>query len=155
MSAATLWRAARVAVNVGTAIAAHNAGDYWIQAGKDAVGKGQPGASGRGCCLRHVVGYTATHALAQPVFNRAVGLRTRPGVWLLGHLGTGLAHYVMDRSRDSGRLIAVWDRAVRPVPGLAGKREFWDRGGQAALDQSWHWLCLMGWAVADAVLSER
>ena len=155
MNPTTLRRAARLAVNLCSAITAHNAGDYWIQHGTDAVNKGAAGSAGRARCLRHVAGYTATHALVQPVLNRAVGIRTRPGVWLAGHLGAGIAHYVMDRSRESGRLVQVWDRTAGRLPGVPAKREFWDRGGHVELDQSWHWVCLMAWAAVDAVASER
>ena len=154
MNPTSIRRAARLAVNVTSAIAAHHWGDQYAQGGpdgKDPLEKGQPGANGRARCLRHVRSYTLTHAASQLAANTAMGIRTHPVVFVGGHVSTGVLHYVMDRSRDSGRLVALLSR----LPGMPDKVEYFDRGGQAALDQSWHWVCLMTWAVADARASER
>lgn len=150
----TLRRCARLAVNIASATAAHHWGDQYAQGGPDGldpIEKGQPGANGRARCLRHVRSYTATHALTQLGLNAAMGIGTASRVFAVGHVSTGLLHYVMDRSRDSGRVPAL----LSQLPGMPDKVEYFQRGGQAALDQSWHWVCLMGWAVADALASER
>lgn len=153
MNPVTLRRAARLAVNLASATAAHNWGDQYAQGGpdgRDPIEKGQPGVNGRARCLRHVRSYTATHAVSQLSLNAAMGIRTRPVVFVAGHAATGALHYVMDRSRDSGRLVALLSK----LPGMPDKVEYFERGGQAALDQAWHWACLMGWAVADAIACE-
>lgn len=155
MTPKTFRRAARLAANICSAIAAHNWGDQYKQTGSSAVNKGKPGHEGREACLNHVISYTLTHALAQPTVNRALGIRTRIEVWFVGHLATGLLHYVMDRSRDTGTLIDLMDRYAARFGVTSPKREYWDRGGQSDLDQAWHWACLMAWALLDAVASER
>lgn len=154
MHPTTIRRAARLAVNIASATAAHHWGDQYAQGGPDGldpVEKGQPGANGRTRCLRHVRSYTLTHAASQLTLNTAMGIRTNPAVFVAGHATTGALHYVMDRSRDSGTLV----RHLSCLPGMPDKVEYFERGGQSALDQSWHWVCLMAWAVTDAVAAER
>ena len=154
MNQRTIRRGVRLAVNVTSAIAAHEWGDQYAQGGPDGldpIEKGQPGPNGRKRCLRHVRSYTLTHAASQLALNTAIGIRTNPTVFVAGHATTGVLHYVMDRSRDSGRLVALLSK----LPLMPDKVEYFQRGGQAALDQAWHWVCLMGWATADAIASER
>ena len=154
MNQRTVRRGVRLAINIASAIAAHEWGDQYAQGGPDGLDpleKGQPGSNGRRRCLRHVRSYTATHAATQLALNTAIGVRTNPTVFLTGHATTGLLHYAMDRSRESGRLV----RHLSRLPGMPDTVEYWNRGGQAALDQAWHWVCLMGWAVSDAIAADR
>ncbi|MHA6801768.1 hypothetical protein [Bounagaea algeriensis] len=154
MDTRTIRRGVRLAANIAAAIGGHEWGDQYAQGGpdgKDPLEKGHPGPDGRRRCLRHVRSYTLTVAAAQLATNTALGIRTRPVPFVLGHTATGALHYVMDRSRESGTL----PRQLSQLPGMPDKTEYFNRGGQPALDQAWHWVCLMGWAVIDAVAAER
>ena len=142
------------------AIKMHPVADHYVQTSGQAARKGDhPGhpdpahrdnERGRRACTGHCVSYAATIAVAQLATNAAAGVRTHPIAWALGHaLGGGL-HYVMDRSRDTGRLIDLFDRFVFHPLGHPGNRGYWDHGGQPALDQAWHKTCLVTWAVGDA-----
>lgn len=150
MHARTIRRGIRLAANLAT-ITMHGFADQWVQDSESAQNKGQNNEYGRRCCQKHVAGYTATLATAQATTNAALGIHTRPGPFLLGHAATGLAHYVMDRSRDTATL----PRQLQKLPGMPEKLGYWNHGGQYELDQAWHWACLGAWAVADAVLAER
>lgn len=117
---------------------AHHLGDYWIQTHHQAMTKGQPGPAGVRACLGHVATYTFTTA----AFGSAVW------VWL--ELDITLAGFV------AGQVVSAvthyWADRRHTLAGLArrlGKSDFYDNGGAAHLDQSWHWT----WLFIAAVLT--
>lgn len=75
----------------------HPACDQILQAGADAVGKGEPGWAGAGHCARHVATYTGGQALAAEVVTRALGYRLPTGAFLAGAALTAVTHYAIDR----------------------------------------------------------
>lgn len=111
--------------------AGHWTADYWTQTNTQALTKGKPGWAGRRACAAHVATYTLTLAafLALAAVVLAVPLSwPHVAIALLANAG---AHYFADRRTP-----------LRRVAAALGKAEFWDNGGAAPLDQSFHWACL-------------
>ena len=109
----------------------HQAADYWIQTHRQATRKTMPGWPGRRACLAHVATYTLTLAACLALAGTLLAV---PPSW--PHAAAGLAfsavtHYAADLRTLLRRL------AVR-----LGKGGYWDNGGAAPLDQSFHWFCL-------------
>lgn len=127
------------AVTFAALSAGHWLGDYWIQTHRQATHKALPGWPGRRACLGHVVTYTLTLIVFLAVAGAVLDV---PLSWL--HVAAALAlnavaHYLADR-RVHLRRIAV----------LLGKGEYWDSGGSASLDQSFHWTFLFAAALIIA-----
>lgn len=150
MSTYTTRFAARIAVNLTTTML-HGTGDHWVQTSHQAQHKGHPGDVGRRACTAHCATYTATLATGHATLTTLAGMRLHPLAAAAGHMATYAGHYVMDRSRDSGRFIDLADQ-IGSRFGIPGKRGYWDHGGRYELDQAWHTLCLAGWAAADAAI---
>lgn len=132
------------AITFAVAFAALSAGhwlaDYWIQTHSQATRKALPGWPGRRACLGHVLTYTATLAVfllfAADVLAVPLSL---PRV-ALALAANGVLHFVADR-RVHLRRLAIW----------LSKGEYWDVGGSAPLDQSFHWFCLFLIALVIAI----
>lgn len=122
-------------------IAGHQVGDYWVQTGRQALGKGQPGWAGRRACAAHVATYTLTLAACLALAWWRLALPLSPG-WTLAGLGvSAVTHYFADRRRP-----------LRALAARLGRAGFWGCGdglasGAAHLDQSWHWLWLFAAAL--------
>lgn len=138
--------------------AAHQAGDYWVQTGAQACGKGLPGWAGRLACARHVAAMTACKAGALGVLH-ATGRRVswkRAAVALAADAGS---HYWADRRVTLERAVGWLGATVSP-----GKGEFYRMGaprpgrddnpclgaGAHALDQAFHVACLWVASLAAA-----
>lgn len=119
------------AVAAAALSAGHWLADYWVQLHSQATGKAGPGWPGRRACLGHVITYTVTLAA---VLALAAIVLSVPLSWprvTAALLANGALHYLADR-RVHLRRVAV----------LLGKGEYWDAGGNAPLDQAFHWFCL-------------
>lgn len=155
----TLFAGMFVALYVGAQI-----GDFWVQSGAQAAGKGKPGREGRKHCAEHCLTYVSTQmfcvALVMWITGQGWG-----NAWLgmLAFLVSGVAHYAMDR-REHGilpwltRITRKQDFAKLGAPRdlhvSAGRGPEWtvrDESidaphlgtGAFALDQSWHVLTSM------------
>ncbi|MET0423617.1 MAG: DUF3307 domain-containing protein [Actinoplanes sp.] len=80
-----------------TLITAHAVGDHIVQSDRDACEKALPGRTGQLACVRHVVSYTATAALALAATAAVTGTRARTGRVLAGLAVSAISHYVIDR----------------------------------------------------------
>lgn len=119
--------------------AGHWVADYWVQTDRQACAKGGAGWPGRRACLAHVLTYTVTLAAVLALTSAVLAV---PLSWprvAVALAANGALHYAADR-RTPLRRVAV----------LLGKGEYWDRGGSAPLDQSFHWFCLFLAALAIA-----
>ncbi|WP_019630207.1 DUF3307 domain-containing protein [Actinomadura atramentaria] len=127
--------------------AAHEVGDHWVQRGREALGKGATGWTGRLLCARHVVGLTVVKVVA--LAFAALVLALPLNVWTVtaGLLVDALSHYWADRRAT---LLKLADKV--------GKAEFARLGdggaapagtGAYALDQSWH----IGWLFVAALIA--
>lgn len=134
--------------------AAHQFGDHWGQAHRDALGKGAPGHAGRLRCLSHVADLTVYKAGFLTMAVLATGA-TLPNLWTVAAiLGLDAAsHYWADRAAShpgkKGRRVTL-----EALADVVGKTEFWNLGktvvdadgnpaphmgtGAYALDQSFH-----------------
>ncbi|MFF2612312.1 hypothetical protein [Kitasatospora sp. NPDC058046] len=144
--------AIQAAVAYAALTAAHEVGDYLIQADKDAAAKGHPGPAGAAACGRHVASYTATQAAALWAVNRYLRLGISPARAAAGLALSAATHYAADRcaghwssdSPDEPLLV----RAAHKV-GKGGWLNADHRAG-AFIDQAWH----KGWIfVAAAVIA--
>jgi hypothetical protein len=120
--------------------AAHQVADHHVQRETDAQTKSLPGPAGRHACLRHVLSYTATAALALAA-ARTAGLRTRPGRVAAGLALSAVSHYAIDRREPLRRFAAATGHAGfyalgAPRPGLDDNPCLGT--GAYALDQSAH-----------------
>lgn len=136
MSAVTF---AAVAV---TLYSAHQAGDYWVQTGAQAVSKGLPGWTGRRACTAHVATYTATLAAFLALAGWWLSLPLSAPWAATGLSVSAVTHYFADRRKP-----LEW------LASLAGSRDFYRAGeglatGAALLDQAWHW----GWLFVSALI---
>jgi hypothetical protein len=123
--------------------AGHQAGDYWVQTGAQAMRKGLPGPAGRRACLAHVATYTLTLAAFLALAAWYLPLPVSPARAAAGLLVSALTHYLADRRAP-----------LRAVAARLGKDGFWDAGeglasGAAHLDQSWH----CAWLFAAALIT--
>lgn len=136
--------AAVSAVVFGAYLAGHHVGDYWVQTGAQALGKGRPGWPGRRACAAHVVTYTLALAACLALAAWRLALPVSPGWAAAGLAVSAVTHYFADRRRP-----------LEKLAGQLGKGEFWRSGGGLAsgaayLDQSWHWLWLFIAALVTA-----
>lgn len=124
-------------------VAGHQVGDYWVQTGRQALGKGQPGWAGRRACAAHVITYTLTLAAFLALGAWWLALPVSPVRVATGLTVSAVTHYFADRRKPLAKLAD-----------LLGNGEFWRFGeglasGAAHLDQSWHWL----WLFAAALIT--
>src|SRR5439155_20288863 len=84
--------------------AAHQAGDYWVQTGAQAAGKGLPGWKGRKACAAHVGTYTATLAGFLAVSAWWLGLPLGLGNVAAGLAVSAVTHYISDRRTPLARI---------------------------------------------------
>lgn len=129
--------------------AAHQVGDHWIQSGKDAAAKGNPGPAGRAACARHVTTYTATGLVALVALAAATGWQ--PDLWRLaaGLAVSAVTHYIADRRTPLEWLAekAGKDQFVRMGRPVDGQAQCMGTGAYL-LDQSWH----TGWLYVTALI---
>jgi hypothetical protein len=123
--------------------AAHNVADYWAQTTYQATNKGRHGnvhenTVGRQACLTHVATYTGATASAIVSVNRSLGLGANWRGIVLGQVVSSASHYFADRRHT-----------LRKLAERTGRLEFYDSGGAASLDQSWH----VGWLAVAALLT--
>ena len=135
---------ARFAAGYLTLVASHNVADYWAQTTYQANNKGRHGsvhenAVGRRACLNHVATYTAATTSAIAGVNKGLGLGANWRGILVGQAISSASHYFADRRHT-----------LRKLAEHTGRLEFYDNGGSASLDQSWHlgWLALAALATA-------
>jgi hypothetical protein len=133
MSAAILF-----AVVFGAFAVGHQVGDYWVQRGWQALGKGQPGWAGRRACAAHVAAYTLTLAAFLALAAWRLSLPVSPGWAAVGLAVNAVSHYLADRRTPLARLASA-----------VGKGEYWRAGGAPDLDQAWHW----GWLFITALIT--
>jgi len=140
-----MGRAVTFAVVFAALYAAHQVGDHWVQAGRQAAGKGAAGWAGRLACARHVATLTAVKAASVALAVTVTGLRPAVAAVAAALALDAASHYWADRR------ITLRGMAYR-----LGKSEFYRLGaprdghddaphlgtGAYALDQSWHiaWL---------------
>jgi hypothetical protein len=138
--------------------AGHQAGDYWLQTGRQAREKGLEGAQGRRACAAHVAGLTAAKAVSLGLLaasGRQLNWRRAAAALALD----AASHYWADRRQLD---------PPRGLPRLAvatGHRGFWELGsprpgrddnpvlgtGAHSLDQAFH--IVMMWLAAVAAAS--
>ncbi|WP_280381397.1 transcriptional regulator [Nocardia wallacei] len=128
--------AAVFAAVLGIFLAAHQAGDYWVQTSHQAATKHQPGWPGRIACAAHVGTYTLTLGGALLAAMWWLQMPLHPGWVCAGLMVSAVSHYWADRRTT---LEALASRL-----GLSG---FYRAGtglgsGAAHLDQAWHWVWL-------------
>jgi hypothetical protein len=130
-------RAVTFAAVAAVFYAAHQAGDYWTQTGKQAAEKGLPGWKGRRACAAHVWSYTLTLAAFLSVSAWWLGLPLRTWNVLAGLAVSAVTHYVSDRRTPLARLADALGKGgfYRAGEGLAT--------GAGLLDQAWHWCWLL------------
>lgn len=135
-------------------LAAHQAGDYWVQTQAQAARKGLPGWPGRLACARHVTAMTACKAAALAALH-ASGRRVSPRRAAAALAADAASHYLADRRTPLASLAEWLGATVSP-----GKDQFWALGtpregrddnpclgtGAQALDQAFHVACL--WVAA-------
>ncbi len=132
--------------------AAHQAGDHWMQTGRQAAGKAAAGWPGRLACARHVATLTAAKATAVALAVTVTGLRASVLSVAAALTLDAASHYWADRRVT-----------LRGLADHLGKREFYALGaprdghddaphlgtGAYALDQSWH----VGWLFLAALIA--
>lgn len=122
--------------------AGHHLGDYWLQSDHQATTKGACGHAGRRACAGHVASLT----LGQLVLLALVAVVTGVGLDpLAAALGLGLnaaSHYWADRRATLRGLVLATQRWTH-------KRDYYDTGGAAHMDQAWH----LVWIVPAALIA--
>lgn len=131
-----------------TLTAGHYVGDYWVQTGGQAAGKGGPGWAGRRACAAHVATYTLTLAAFLAAAWWRLSLPLAPASVAAGLAVSAVSHYAADRRRPLERLAGWLGRTV--VPGKLGFYRSGDglASGAAHLDQAWH----LAWLFAAALV---
>lgn len=117
---------------------AHMLADYWVQTPHQAQHKGADGWAGRLACAGHVASYTLTAAAVLATLAWRLDLDLSALRVIAGLVVSAVSHYWADRRSTLRALVAALDR-----PGLLpGKTSYYDAGGAAHLDQTWHivWL---------------
>jgi len=132
----TASASANVAAAGVALLMAHHVADYWVQTDRQACLKALPNWRGRWACVRHVVTYTLTCALALLITGAVTGTALFGWPAAIGLAGNAVAHYAADR-RAPLRRLAAW----------LGKTDYWDNGGAAPLDQAFHIGCLFAVAL--------
>lgn len=134
MTPALVFTTAFAALSAG-----HWAADYWVQTNVQAQRKGGPGWPGRRACLAHVAAYTLTVAACLLLAAVVLAVPLSAPRVAIGLLGNAALHYAADRRGPLYRLAVI-----------CGKGDYWERGGSAPLDQSFHWFCLFAAALVIA-----
>jgi Protein of unknown function (DUF3307) len=130
-------------------LAAHQAGDYWLQSDAQATRKGLPGREGRLACARHVTVMTGAKAAALTALHLS-GRRVSPGWAAVALAADAASHYWADRRAP---LRSLAERAGKGrLYALGSPREGHDDNpclgsGAALLDQAWH----VAWLYAAAL----
>lgn len=104
------------AVFVGLYVA-HCVADHWVQTSHQSLTKGARGWRGSWACLKHVITYTITTALAVIVLTVLLHLPVTAAGIVAGQLISGLTHYWADR-----RFTLAW------LARITGKTEFYQLG---------------------------
>jgi hypothetical protein len=119
-----------------TLFVAHAVADYWIQTHRQAMTKGERRPEGVRACLGHVATYTAATMLFGAWSWWHLDLDIGIGGFVAGQLVSAISHYWADR-----RYTLAW------LAKRLGKEGYYNSGGAAALDQSWHLLWI--WVAAQ------
>lgn len=131
-------------------LAAHQAGDYWLQTEAQATRKGLPGREGRTACARHVAVTTGAKAAALAALHLS-GRRVSARRAALALAADAASHYWADRRTPLRRLA---ERAGKGrLYSLGAPREGHDDNpclgsGAHALDQAFHVAMLYAAALA-------
>ena len=129
--------AGTTAAVLGTLLAAHYVGDFWVQTDHQAQTKADKTAGGWASLVLHVATYTLTAAVMLSITTLVLGLGWSPARIALGLGVSAVTHGWADRRRPLAWLARV-----------LGKSRFYDSGvqpvgtGAFQLDQAFHifWL---------------
>ena len=124
--------------------AAHHVADYWVQSPAQSAHKGLPGWPGRIACAAHVGTYTLTAAVVLAVVWWRADLHLTVPHVVAGLAVSAASHYWADRRSTLRALTVALDRV------MPGKSTYYDHGGAAPLDQSWHtvWVLVAALVIA-------
>lgn len=133
--------------------AASQFADHWLQANRQALGKGLPGWPGRLACARHAAVVTTVLALSLAGTAAATGARFSVRWTALALALNGVTHWWADRRATLAALAgsigkgALWSIGM-PRPGRDDNACLGT--GAYVLDQSWHvfWLLVAALVIA-------